>query len=553
MSRPDIKLDTKLIGELVGEGVAGGGRIRLEVATDSMRPLINPKDKIVVRGGGIDDLTRGDILLFLRDGNLLAHRLLFKQKGGDEIGLVTKADNAFIADEPISCRQLLGRIITIEKGSRTINLEARRWKILNRLLGELSLLEWSAFKVARWLKRIILGNYKRDKGVDFSSEDRLILLCSRIVMESGSQAEAREVLGRDLDWNYTLKRGRGEGISALLYHGLKKMGKKRMPQEISGELEKDYYNNLARNFLIYRSLGQILRVLEKDRVEVIVLKGAALADVCYSNIALRPMTDIDILIHKKDLPKAKGVLQEIGYRLEEPDYGVVLEKFASDLKFVKEGEIGLEVHWVLTQYERFKGIIEFDMEGIWQTAESCRIDGVQCKILSFEHLILYLCTHLSLVHFFTRLIWFCDIAEVIRYYRGRIDWEYILTRAGEYKLKTILYYTLYLTKELLDCPISDEVLAKLRPGKIRMGLLRLCIKGNGIKGLRNTWLGSKRHIGHILMMDEVKDRFRLLFRFFCPSREWLIYRYHLVRPNKIFLYHLLYLKLTDAKVKFLRR
>jgi len=61
--------------------------------------------------------------------------------------------------------------------------------------------------------------------------------------------------------------------------------------------EQEYHrvDSDARN---YAELGQLLRSLKDRGVEVIVLKGAALAETVWKNIALRPMADMDLLVDR---------------------------------------------------------------------------------------------------------------------------------------------------------------------------------------------------------------------------------------------------------------
>ena len=85
------------------------------------------------------------------------------------------------------------------------------------------------------------------------------------------------------------------------------------PQEVMDQLRAAYHGNLARNMYLYAELRRILEALREKDVEVIFLKGAALAKTVYGDIGLRQMSDIDILAKKEDLPKAVELLFHMGY------------------------------------------------------------------------------------------------------------------------------------------------------------------------------------------------------------------------------------------------
>ena len=120
-----------------------------------MLPLIKPEDEIVVRKGSRETLKCGDIVVFERFRELYTHRLLCKRMSGSKVTLVTKGDNSLVADDPISEKDLLGKVTRIRKANRSINLEGKFWKIVNSLAGTLSYLEWTVFSLLRGLKRLI--------------------------------------------------------------------------------------------------------------------------------------------------------------------------------------------------------------------------------------------------------------------------------------------------------------------------------------------------------------------------------------------------------------
>jgi hypothetical protein len=60
-------------------------------------------------------------------------------------------------------------------------------------------------------------------------------------------------------------------------------------------------------------LGEILTAFARAGVAVIVLKGPALASEHYPDPALRPFTDLDLLVRRHDRDRAIDVLSAVGY------------------------------------------------------------------------------------------------------------------------------------------------------------------------------------------------------------------------------------------------
>lgn len=137
--------------------------------------------------------------------------------------------------------------------------------------------------------------------MSWKEEDRLLLYCCRKHGGRRNRNKIIEIQRRRLDWDCYLRKARENGISAVIYSKLKKIKKDcpNIPSFIFKELKKDYFLNATKNTLIFEELGKVLETFRKAGLQVIVLKGAVLAEKMYGNLALRPMTDVDLLIKKK--------------------------------------------------------------------------------------------------------------------------------------------------------------------------------------------------------------------------------------------------------------
>jgi len=140
---------------LEGSGLAGlmravlekGKDFRFEARGASMHPVIRDGDIVTVRplaGGG----TRtGDVVAFVHPvtGGVRIHRVV----GAGEAGYVLKGDNALCEDGAVARDAVLGRVVRIERGGRTVLLgQALR----SSLLARLSRTAWFT-RLARRLRR----------------------------------------------------------------------------------------------------------------------------------------------------------------------------------------------------------------------------------------------------------------------------------------------------------------------------------------------------------------------------------------------------------------
>jgi hypothetical protein len=300
--------------------------------------------------------------------------------------------------------------------------------------------------------------------VILSPEDNLLCFCARIHIDEDTKNRIAETLNLNLNWDYIVQKAKGQGVAPLLYHHLSKnRGGSQPPAEIIATLRKVYERNIGRNMLLYQTLNQILKTFKEESIQVIVLKGAFLAETIYPNIALRPMFDIDLLIRPEDLARVRQLIEDLGYHHCLVEGKLLDEAFIGRSAYLKQ--FMLHIHWTLVNVERYKRVTSIDVEAMWRRAKPVKIAGSEAKTLSPEDMLLYLCLHLSIHHVFSGLIRFCDIREVIKFYDGQIDWERLTINAQRFKLQRPIYYALYYTKELLGTPIPQDVLTELKPLK----------------------------------------------------------------------------------------
>ena len=137
--------------------------------------------------------------------------------------------------------------------------------------------------------------------MELSPERRFLLACAR----ANSSAEelqriAQELSRPELDWNYLTAAACAHGVAPLIYHNLHRSRATRvLPPRATETLRNSYYGNAARNSFLYGELSNVLNAFREKQIEVIVLKGAALAETVYPNRALRPMSDIDLLVKRE--------------------------------------------------------------------------------------------------------------------------------------------------------------------------------------------------------------------------------------------------------------
>jgi hypothetical protein len=155
-------------------------------------------------------------------------------------------------------------------------------------------------------------------------------------------------------------------------------------------------------------LESLLKALRERGVEVLPLKGPALALALYGDAAIRQANDLDLLVRREDFPVAEMLLLSLGFA----GLGAAGDH---DRRFVR-GDLLVELHFELASPRFFP----FDIDDIWNRSRASDFRGIPVRSMSANDRVLYLCAH-ALKHGFSRLIWILDVARALR---GWSDGEY---------------------------------------------------------------------------------------------------------------------------------
>jgi Uncharacterised nucleotidyltransferase len=198
----------------------------------------------------------------------------------------------------------------------------------------------------------------------------------------------------DTDWHALLGMARENGVLQLVHQSVLEMGAEvpaffnAAAEESKGSAEK-----------LASELEGLLHSFAERGIDVLPLKGPALALRLYGNAALRTCKDLDLLVHRDDYPRAEGLLLDRGFAA-----GAINE---SERQFCRDG-ILVELHFDITS----PGIFQFDLDGIWSRSSREHFRGQPMHVMSDDDLVLFLCSH-GLSHGFSRLIWILDVAQAL--------------------------------------------------------------------------------------------------------------------------------------------
>lgn len=361
---------------------------------------------------------------------------------------------------------------------------------------------------------------------------QFLCLCLRGRWDPTALQAARNLaLHSKLDWDVLLQLAHIEGLAPLLYHILRDQDV--VPSLIEQDLRNAYYQNACRNTLLLSELGNILCHLATEGVNVILLKGASLAEIVYGDVAMRPMSDLDLLIRQQDLPVARRVLVALGYTPlhVEMHTGFNVE-FRNEESLYKRGLVDtyVDLHWRLVGPSYYQRTISIDW--FWETALPTQIGSAPALVLSHEAQVLYLCAHLVLHHGGHGLLWLHDVAEVLTLYQAQIDWEQLLSQSQAYNLVLSVRQILTQVADEWHAPVSANVLERLRvlqPSGDEVQIFTLLTAKHQTMALRL--------LTDVLGMPDCLNKLHLVWSTLFPSRAYMQKRYHIFHPALVPLYY----------------
>ena len=278
-------------------------------------------------------------------------------------------------------------------------------------------------------------------------------------MSGEMAAQVRKLIAAGLDWQALIEAAQEHGITPLICHQLLGNFAESVPQELRASLRENHKRIAQRNLFL---AVEMLRLSGRFRAEGMIAvpyKGPLLAAQAYGDFGLRQFVDLDFAIRQRDLPRAAALLAADGYK---PVFGATAAAEGthpahSEYQFVRPaGNVIVEMQ-TETTLRYFPRPLDFD--ALERRLTRVSLAGGETLSFSSEDTLILLAVHGS-KHFWERLLWIADIAELSQAAPG-IDWKVAFARAQEMGVSRMVNLALYLAHRMLDAPLPDDVVEKV--------------------------------------------------------------------------------------------
>jgi hypothetical protein len=375
------------------------------------------------------------------------------------------------------------------------------------------------------------------------TEYRLLLCLARTSIDDELAEQVKAIVGAGIDWGRLLEAALQHGLMPMLYHNLSTICPEQIPKNHLNYLCDYFHKTACSSLLLASAMIKLLKLFEQNGICAIAYKGPALAFHLFGDLALRQPGDIDILISKSDVLKAKALLVSEGYRpqlsLTGPHEAAFLRSQCEYCFVAGDGSMYVDIHWgIAPGYFSFR----LDYDELWSRIKRTQIGDFSIPILSPEDMLLTLCVH-GAKHCWDRLIWVCDIAELLRRHKN-LAWQQVIERSRRFGCERVLVVGLSLASELLGATLPDNLPRKKHSVK------KLTQEASSwLLGQKSTPRLLESCLFHLKVRERLRDRLSYCLKLiFTPTPgDWelvalpspLFFLYYLLRPMRLFKKYLL--------------
>ncbi len=273
----------------------------------------------------------------------------------------------------------------------------------------------------------------------------LLAHCARVQAGPTQLQQLAQAARQFTHWPMLPRQAENHGIAPLAHVHLK-AAQVETPPDVTRQLLALYLRHRHDNQLRSRVLSDVLKTLQAAGIETVVLKGAALSHTLYPDPALRPMSDLDLLLRKDEARAAQKVLAAMS--------GYSARHGKGRLEDSHHITTTLSSGGAATLVELHHNVCGVELDALKKPPRPFALpDGSAAQTLSHEEMLWHLCNHMSRhsnVYQAIRLIWMTDIVGYAERYYAEIDWPWARRQfpiVGN--VLSLLHWVIPLTDELI--------------------------------------------------------------------------------------------------------
>jgi len=383
-----------------------------------------------------------------------------------------------------------------------------------------------------------MHNVKGKRGNEESRSIEHELLIASVSLDPANLDRISAILENPLDWSLIIQGAIHEGILPLFCLRILSAAERELPPKELELLNAKLQAHRQSTLRLTWKLVQCVESLSSNGIENIILKGPILALQAYGDPNLRQFTDLDLLIHQDDFPKAYDLLVDLGYvpliNLDNRQKKYIV-KSDNHLSLNRQGDI-LEIHWRIVSQENISPLAP---DQLWHDTRLVQLGDQELRTLSPENTLLYLCFH-GAKHGWKQLKWIVDLAYLCRSC-SESSWLPLLKIARQSGIFRQVGLGLLLAEDLIGIVLPAYVHDQINQDPVAKQLESQIIAGLFTNTGSSTLVGNYRF--YVTTRERWQDRLRYMLEliFLPEAPDWglislpenLSFLYYLIRPLRL--------------------
>jgi hypothetical protein len=257
---------------------------------------------------------------------------------------------------------------------------------------------------------------------DFSIENLTLeqqALLSLLHADPISSSAFFKKIDQVVQWENLISLATKHGLLPILIHQVDRSTASTIPQSVRTHFQDVFKVQITRSQRLIKWLIELQQLFNQHEIELITLKGPVLTQRLYGELFLRPLSDLDVLIHPKDFPRCYQLLCQEGYQ---PAFQMDAQQqrwiTRGDREFTFQYQKNiLEIHWFIDEPWFF---FPLNDQYFWDRLEWVSLSDQKVRALSVENMFLQLCFH-GIRHRWERLLWVADLVQFFQQFPD-LDW-----------------------------------------------------------------------------------------------------------------------------------
>lgn len=282
----------------------------------------------------------------------------------------------------------------------------------------------------------------------FSPELDYLLTLLRVALDAETVTAVPTRHRQAIDWDAFVATVERHRVGAFLHERLGSRVAETCPVAIAGRLEQIATLTTRRALAQAAEQIRLVRLLTAAGIEVIPVKGIAIAHSLYGRLGVRHAGDVDLFVRVQDAERANAVLIANGLRRTRPEFPLTPRQTTAYFRLKPEFEyvnpvagLRVELLW------RLEGLS--DQHAVWAGVNTTRLGGCDMRTLPRETEAVYLLQH-GARHGWFRLFWLVDIA--LLFGQPDLDWARVMAGARAAHAARAVLQGAALVEELLGVP-----------------------------------------------------------------------------------------------------